>query len=223
MPNNHWSRVQGLQMVLFNFFVTSSYVIVSIKLCLHHVWYETDAFEITYGVVLDFVIGSPATSSSSVLKREGEFLSTGDWNDININWQKYTSHLYMSDVAYQLIKTQSGAIPMLTLVTPVTWCIQTKSGVLSSFKIWKPVSTANKKQKIRPILKVLLDDFNFYFLYISLESPPKTSQKLLPSSCASNAEQSVVSSSRTADGIIQFFRDLHNFILSFSIVRSTIG
>ena len=100
-----------------------------------------------------FVIGSPATSSSSVLKREGEFLSTGDWNDININWQKYTSHLYMSDVAYQLVKTQSGAIPMLTLVTPVTWCIQTKSGVLSSFKIWKPVSPANKKQKIRPILK----------------------------------------------------------------------
>ena len=129
----------------------------------------------------------------------------------------------MSDVAYQLIKTQSGAIPMLTLVTPVTWCIQTKSGVLSSFKIWRPVSPANKKQKIRPILKVPLDDFNFYFLYISLESPPKTSQKLLPSSCASNAEQSVVSSSRTADGIIQFFRDLHNFILSFSIVRSTIG
>ena len=72
----------------------------------------------------------------------------------------------MSDVAYQLVKTQSGAIPMLTLVTPVTWCIQTKSGVLSSFKIWKPVSPANKKQKIRPILKVFLDDFNFYFLYI---------------------------------------------------------
>ena len=58
--------------------------------------------------------------------------------------------------------------------------------------------------------------------FISLESPPKP-RKLLPSSCASNAEQSVVSSSRTADGIIQFFRDLHNFILSFSIVRSTVG
>ena len=110
MPNNHWSRVQGLQMVLFNFFVTSNYVIVSIKLCLHHVWYETNAFEITDGVVPDFVIGSPATSSSSVLKREGEFLSTGDWNDININWKKYSSHPYMSDVAYQLVKTQSGVI-----------------------------------------------------------------------------------------------------------------
>ena len=58
--------------------------------------------------------------------------------------------------------------------------------------------------------------------FLSLESPEKTS-KLLPSSCASNAEQSVVSSSTTADGIIQFFRDLHNFILSFSIVRSTFG
>ena len=58
--------------------------------------------------------------------------------------------------------------------------------------------------------------------FLPVELPPKTS-KLLPSSCASNAEQSVVSSSRTADGIIQFFRDLHNFILSFSIVRSTNG
>ena len=43
--------------------------------------------------------------------------------------------------------------------------------------------------------------------FLSLESPEKTS-KLLPSSCASNAEQSVVSSSRTADGIIQFFRNV---------------
>ena len=43
--------------------------------------------------------------------------------------------------------------------------------------------------------------------FISLESLPKPS-KLLPSSCPSNAEQSLVSSSRTADGIIQFFRDV---------------
>ena len=85
--------------------MTSSYVIVSIKLCLHHVWYETNAFEITDFFFRNF-FGSPATSSSSVLKREGEFLSTGDWNDININWKKYTSHLYMSDVAYQLAKAQ---------------------------------------------------------------------------------------------------------------------
>ena len=90
--------------------MTSSYVIVSIKLCLHHVWYETNAFEITDGVVPDFFLGSPATSSSSVLERKGEFLSTGDWNDININWEKYTSHLYMSDVANQLVKAQTGAI-----------------------------------------------------------------------------------------------------------------
>ena len=34
--------------------MTSSYVIVSIKLCLHHVWYETNAFEITDGEVPDF-------------------------------------------------------------------------------------------------------------------------------------------------------------------------
>ena len=86
-------------------------------------------------------------------KARRRILINRSWNDININWQKYTSHLCMSDVAYQLVKRQSGAIPMLTLVTPVTWCIQTKSGVLSSFKIWKPVSPANKKQKIRPILK----------------------------------------------------------------------
>ena len=90
--------------------MTSSYVIVSIKLCLHHAWYETDAFEITDGVVPVFFLGSQATSSSSVLKREGEFLSTGDWNDINVNWKKYTSHLYMSDVANQLVKAQTGGV-----------------------------------------------------------------------------------------------------------------
>ena len=71
---------------------------------------KINAFEITEGAVPDFFIGSPATSSPSVLKRKGEFLSTGDWNDININWKKYTSHLYMSDVANQLVKAQTGAI-----------------------------------------------------------------------------------------------------------------
>ena len=50
--------------------------------------------------------------------------------------------------------------------------------------------------------------------FLPVELPPKTS-KLLPSGCASNAEQSVVSSSRTADGIIQFFRDLHNLYYLF--------
>ena len=34
--------------------MTSSYVIVSIKLCLHRDWYEANAFEITDGVVPDF-------------------------------------------------------------------------------------------------------------------------------------------------------------------------
>ena len=111
---------------------------------------------------------------------------------------------------------------MLKLVTPLTWCVQRKSGVLSSFKIWKPVSPANKKQKSKTnsykyFLTILISTS-----FLSLESPPKTS-KLLPSSCASNAEQSVVSRSTTADGIIQCFRDLHNFILSFWIVRSTVG
>ena len=71
---------------------------------------KINAFEITDGVAPDFFIGFPATSSSSVLKRRGEFLSTGDWNDININWKKYTSHLYMSDAAYQLAKAQTGGI-----------------------------------------------------------------------------------------------------------------
>ena len=61
-------------------------------------------------MVPDFFLGSPATSSSSVLERKGEFLSTGDSTYININWQKYASHLYMSDVANQLVKAQTGAI-----------------------------------------------------------------------------------------------------------------
>ena len=50
--------------------------------------------------------------------------------------------------------------------------------------------------------------------FLSLESPPKAS-KLLPPSCASNAEQSVVSSSRTAYGIIQFFRFFTKFYIIF--------
>ena len=39
---------------------------------------KINAFEITDDVVPDFFLGSPATSSSSVLERKGEFLSTGD-------------------------------------------------------------------------------------------------------------------------------------------------
>ena len=86
-----------------------------LSLCLSNYVYimsdmKINAFEITDGVAPDFFIGFPATSSSSVLKRRGEFLSTGDWNDININWKKYTSHLYMSDAAYQLAKAQTGGI-----------------------------------------------------------------------------------------------------------------
>jgi len=54
-----------------------------LSLCLSNYVYikcdmKINAFEITDGVVPDFLIGSPATSSFSVLKRRGEFLSTGD-------------------------------------------------------------------------------------------------------------------------------------------------
>ena len=69
--------------------------------------------------------------------------------------------------------------------------------------------TTNKTNSKKYFLMILISTS-----FLSLESPSKTS-KLLPSSCASNAEQSVVSSSTTADGIIQFFRDLHNFIFIF--------
>ena len=54
-----------------------------LSLCLSNYVYnmsdmKINAFEITDGAVPDFFIGSPVTSSSSVLKRKGEFLSTGD-------------------------------------------------------------------------------------------------------------------------------------------------
>ena len=54
-----------------------------LSLCLSNYVYimsdmKINAFEITDGVAPDFFIGFPATSSSSVLKRRGEFLSTGD-------------------------------------------------------------------------------------------------------------------------------------------------
>ena len=71
---------------------------------------KINAFEITDGVVPDFFYRFSGNFIVQWFKAKGEFLSTGDWTYININWKKYASHLYMSDVANQLAEAQTGGI-----------------------------------------------------------------------------------------------------------------
>ena len=72
---------------------------------------QLNAFEITDGVVPDFFYRFSGNFIVQWFKeKRREFLSTGDWTYININWKKYASHLYMSDVANRLAKAQTGGI-----------------------------------------------------------------------------------------------------------------